>query len=86
MNDILIVDDEKDIRELISEILLDEGYSTRLAGNSAECLDEVLEIHSLVKPKKTILTNLNNEMDYKQLKRKLPSNVIPAYDGMTLKI
>ena len=43
MNDILIVDDEKDIRELISEILLDEGYSTRLAGNSAECLDEVLE-------------------------------------------
>ena len=29
MNDILIVDDEKDIRELISEILIDEGYSTR---------------------------------------------------------
>ena len=27
MNDILIVDDEKDIRELISEILIDEGYS-----------------------------------------------------------
>ena len=43
MNDILIVDDEKDIRELISEILLDEGYVTRLAGNSADCLDQVLE-------------------------------------------
>ena len=28
MNDILIVDDEKDIRELVSEILKDEGYST----------------------------------------------------------
>ena len=41
MNDILIVDDEKDIRELISEILIDEGYSTRLAGNSAECLNMV---------------------------------------------
>ena len=41
MNDILIVDDEKDIRELISEILIDEGYSTRLAGNSAECLNKV---------------------------------------------
>ena len=41
MNDILIVDDEKDIRELISEILIDEGYSTRLAGNSAECLNQV---------------------------------------------
>ena len=28
---ILIVDDEKDIRELISGILLDEGFETRLA-------------------------------------------------------
>ena len=41
MNDILIVDDEKDIRELISEILIDEGYSTRLASNSVECLNKV---------------------------------------------
>ena len=41
MNDILIVDDEKDIRELVSEILIDEGYSTRLAGDSAECLSQV---------------------------------------------
>ena len=41
MNDILIVDDEKDIRELVSEILTDEGYSTCLAGNSSDCLDQV---------------------------------------------
>jgi two-component system nitrogen regulation response regulator NtrX len=34
MGDILIVDDEKDIRQLISDILKDEGYSTRLAANS----------------------------------------------------
>ena len=27
MKDILIVDDERDIRELISEILIDEGLS-----------------------------------------------------------
>jgi two-component system nitrogen regulation response regulator NtrX len=38
MNDILIVDDERDIRELISDILKDEGYSTRLAGHSDECM------------------------------------------------
>ena len=41
MSDILIVDDEKDIRELISEILSDEGFSTRLSSNSAECLSQV---------------------------------------------
>ena len=30
MSDILIVDDERDIRELISDILKDEGFATRL--------------------------------------------------------
>jgi two-component system, NtrC family, nitrogen regulation response regulator NtrX len=38
---ILIVDDEKDIRELISDILKDEGYVTRLAGNSDDCMAEI---------------------------------------------
>jgi two-component system nitrogen regulation response regulator NtrX len=38
MTDILIVDDEHDIRTLISDILRDEGYTTRTAANSAECM------------------------------------------------
>jgi two-component system nitrogen regulation response regulator NtrX len=38
---ILIVDDEKDIRELIGDILRDEGYAVRLAGNSDDCMAEV---------------------------------------------
>ncbi|MDJ0630396.1 MAG: sigma-54 dependent transcriptional regulator [Rhodobacter sp.] len=41
MGDILIVDDERDIRELISDILKDEGYTTRLAANSDECMAEI---------------------------------------------
>jgi two-component system nitrogen regulation response regulator NtrX len=41
MGDILIVDDERDIRELISDILKDEGYTTRLAANSEECMDQI---------------------------------------------
>jgi len=41
MGDILITDDERDIRELISEILRDEGYATRLAGNSDQCMAEI---------------------------------------------
>jgi two-component system, NtrC family, nitrogen regulation response regulator NtrX len=36
-SDILIVDDEADIRELISGILEDEGYQTRVARDSEEC-------------------------------------------------
>ncbi|MGB0251069.1 MAG: sigma-54-dependent transcriptional regulator [Paracoccaceae bacterium] len=41
MSDILIVDDERDIRELISEILIDEGYTTRLAGTAEDAMREV---------------------------------------------
>ncbi|MBT9292599.1 nitrogen assimilation response regulator NtrX [Prosthecodimorpha staleyi] len=37
-SDILIVDDENDIRELVAGILEDEGHGTRTAGNSDECL------------------------------------------------
>ena len=35
-----------------------------------------------VKPKKTILTNLHIDLDYFDLKKKLPKNIIPAYDGL----
>ena len=38
MNEILVVDDERDIRELICDILQDEGFSTRMAANSDECM------------------------------------------------
>ncbi|KGJ03059.1 nitrogen assimilation response regulator NtrX [Paracoccus sphaerophysae] len=38
MSDILIVDDEKDIRELIADILGDEGFPTRTAANADEAI------------------------------------------------
>ncbi len=42
-SDILIVDDETDIRELISGILEDEGHGTRLAKDSTEALAAIEE-------------------------------------------
>ncbi len=39
--EILIVDDEADIRMLITGILADEGYETREASNSTETLEEI---------------------------------------------
>ncbi|RYH10296.1 sigma-54 dependent transcriptional regulator [Tropicimonas sp. IMCC6043] len=38
MGDILITDDERDIRELVGDILRDEGFSVRLAASSEECM------------------------------------------------
>jgi two-component system nitrogen regulation response regulator NtrX len=39
--DILIVDDERDIRELVAGVLSDEGYDCRTAGDSQTALDAV---------------------------------------------
>jgi DNA-binding response OmpR family regulator len=41
-SDILIVDDEEDIRELVAGILQDEGYGTRTARDSDEALSAVV--------------------------------------------
>ncbi|HEX5211380.1 MAG TPA: MBL fold metallo-hydrolase [Pseudolabrys sp.] len=46
-------------------------------------LDEALGWIGRVKPKRAILTNLHSDMDYAGLRATLPSNVEPAYDGMT---
>src|SRR6202012_2665186 len=41
-SDILIVDDEADIRELVAGILDDEGFSTRTARDSDSALAEIV--------------------------------------------
>lgn len=41
--DILIVDDERDIRELVAGVLSDEGYDCRTAADSSSALDAVDE-------------------------------------------
>ena len=43
--------------------------------------DDAINFIKLVKPQKAILTNLNVDMDYFDLKKKLPKYIIPAFDG-----
>ena len=45
-------------------------------------LKTALSVAKEFKAKKTILTNLHVDFDYTKLKKKLPSNVVPAFDGM----
>lgn len=42
-SDILVIDDEQDIRELVSGILEDEGHNTRMAGDSDAALMAISE-------------------------------------------
>ena len=41
--EVLVVDDEADIRELVSGVLEDEGYAVRAAADSSQTLDAIEE-------------------------------------------
>tara|TARA_B100000787_G_C16105793_1_gene255753 strand:+ start:95 stop:829 length:735 start_codon:yes stop_codon:yes gene_type:complete len=49
-------------------------------------LDQVLELVKILTPKKTILTNMQSDLDYDELKKKLPKIIVPGYDGMTINL
>ena len=49
-------------------------------------LDQAIKISKMLNPRKTILTNLHTDLDYIFLKKNLPRNIIPAYDGITLNV
>lgn len=47
---------------------------------------QALNLIKAVKPKKAYLTHMHNKLDYKALKRILPSEVEPAYDGLSFMV
>ncbi|HEY5413078.1 MAG TPA: MBL fold metallo-hydrolase [Caulobacteraceae bacterium] len=46
-------------------------------------LDRTLEWIDRLKPRRAILTNMHQDLDYRTLTRSLPKGVEPAYDGVT---
>jgi two-component system, NtrC family, nitrogen regulation response regulator NtrX len=85
--DILIIDDEADIRELVAGILQDEGYETRLAHNSDAALSEI----ALRKPSMIILDiwlqgskldGLDLLLEIKQLHAALPVVIISGHGNI----
>jgi|TARA_B110001452_G_scaffold44853_1_gene34283 phosphoribosyl 1,2-cyclic phosphate phosphodiesterase len=49
-------------------------------------LDQILTLVEIIKPKKTILTNLHSDLDYNQLLKILPNDILPGYDGLSFNI
>ena len=49
-------------------------------------LSQVLELIKVLKPKKTILTNMHTDLDYGILKKSLPKNIVPGFDGLTISL
>jgi len=68
---------------LIIDCLKFKKHKTHLNYN------EAIKYIKILNPKKTILTNLHSDIDYKKLKKKLVkvnNNIVPAYDGMKIKL
>ena len=49
-------------------------------------VDEALGWIERIKPKRAILTNMHTDLDYSELKARLPVHVEPAYDGLCLEL
>ena len=47
-------------------------------------LSEALEWIARLKPRRAILTNMHNDLDYETLRRTLPTGVEPGFDGMVV--
>jgi phosphoribosyl 1,2-cyclic phosphate phosphodiesterase len=47
---------------------------------------EALKWIERLKPKRAILTNLHADLDYETLRKELPANVEPAYDGIRVEL
>ena len=68
----------KNLKYLILDCLWYEKHSSHLN------LDQALKLINIFKPDKAILTNLHSKVDYNKLKKILPKNTIPAFDGLTI--
>jgi|TARA_B100001093_G_scaffold514331_1_gene588131 phosphoribosyl 1,2-cyclic phosphate phosphodiesterase len=67
----------KNLEVLIIDCFRKASHKTHLDLNSS------IELIKILKPKKTILINMHNDLDYDYLKNNLPKNIIPAYDGLS---
>jgi phosphoribosyl 1,2-cyclic phosphate phosphodiesterase len=49
-------------------------------------LEDVKRVVNILNPKKTILTNMHSDLDYNKLLKIVPNNILPGYDGLSVKI
>ncbi|MGH6770781.1 MAG: MBL fold metallo-hydrolase [Xanthobacteraceae bacterium] len=64
----------------IIDALRDEPHPSHLS------VSEALDWIDRLKPRRAILTNLHSDLDYEELRGRLPAGVEPAYDGLTIEL
>lgn len=88
---ILVIDDEQDVREFLSDLLEDQGYSVRMATNGIEALDMMkqetpdLILLDLLMPKETG-TDLYRKIHRRKEFQSVPVIVISGLPGRYLAV
>ncbi|MEJ2721535.1 MAG: response regulator [bacterium] len=88
---ILVIDDEQDVREFLSDLLQDQGYSVRIATNGIEALDMMkqeapdLILLDLLMPKETG-TDLYRKIHRRKEFESIPVIVISGLPGRYLAV
>ena len=89
--DILVVDDEQDVRQYLVDILEDQGYSVRMAGDGVEAMKQIqakrpdLVLLDLLMPEETG-TGLYRKLHQKKATKDIPVIIISALAGRHLAV
>ncbi|MDP4023336.1 MBL fold metallo-hydrolase [Methylobacterium sp. NEAU 140] len=70
----------EDLDLLIIDALRDTPHPTHYS------VSDALALIAAVRPRRAVLTNLHTELDYAELAGRLPRDVVPAHDGLTLSV
>ena len=70
----------RDVRVWVLDCLRDEPHPTH--SHTAQSLEWI----SRVKPERAVLTHLNQQIDYEDLRERCPPGVEPAYDGLVIEL
>jgi phosphoribosyl 1,2-cyclic phosphate phosphodiesterase len=49
-------------------------------------VEQALSWLALMKPQRGVITNMHTDIDYEVLRKKLPPDIVPAFDGMQLTV
>lgn len=81
---ILVVDDEEDMRQTLSEILRDEGYNVISAQDAQEAIVKVKEDGFTIIFMDIILPDMNGVEAYKAIKKMSPGTVTVMMTGYSV--
>ncbi|MGB0360972.1 MAG: MBL fold metallo-hydrolase [Endozoicomonas sp.] len=73
---------------MIDVMIIDCSYppNLQIKYGSHNSLTDVLQLHEMINPKRTLLTHMGHEMDHWMNTNTLPENIEPGHDGMIIMV